>query len=168
MLLESLASAYEQTCTDFNHVIMVDTVGIGVPRANKMFVQNAYRITGEYVLILDDDDMFSTDQAIARLAEVAEWDEPGMVIFRCDHGSGLGVLPFPEIFENKTKPKPSGIGTCSYIMRRDIFEATIENFARRLGGDYLFFMAAYGACEHVVYLKEQLTKVQRISNGKPE
>ncbi len=168
MLLKSLASAYDQSCRDFDHVIMVDTVGIGVPRANKMFVENLDRVTGEYVLMLDDDDMFSTDQAIARLAEVTEWDEPEMVIFQCDHGGGLGVLPFPKIFKLKSMPQPSGIGTCSYITRREIFEATIEKFGQRLGGDYIFFKAAYGMCKDVVYLEEQLTKVQRISNGKPE
>ena len=170
MLLNSLASASYQSCTDFDHVIMVDTVGIGVPRANKLFAANMDRVKGEYVLVLDDDDMFSERTAIQTLKLVVDLSDPlpGMVIFQCDHGGGLGVLPHKAVFDNETKPGHSGIGTCSYITRRDVFEATIESFGQKLGGDFLFFNAAFGICECVIYLEEQLTRVQRISNGKPE
>lgn len=169
MLLANLASAYGQIDKDFDHVIMVDEVGIGVPRANKLFWRNAYRIQGEYVLMLDDDDKFSDSLAIRKLKNaVNSSSNPGMVIFKCDHGAGLGVLPFPKIFELEMMPQPSGIGTCSYITRTDVFKATIDKFGKRLGGDYLFFKAAYGMCENIIFLDEQLTEVQRISNGKPE
>lgn len=164
MLGTSLNSLQMQTDQDYEQISIVDNVGRGVPWANRAL--QAAGPTGDYVLILDDDDMLTEATAIEELRQATE-REPDLVIFKCDHGP-LGVLPDDVAW--KRRPLKGHIGSCSFISKRQTWRNHIHSFAVDEGGDYAYLKAVYfdWPRPEVVWLDRQLTAVQRISKGAAE
>jgi len=162
MMAKNVESLEMQTDQDFEHILIEDDEGRGVGWANAA-LQWAMP-EGEYVLILDDDDMLSTEQAIALLKQAAK-DKPGVVVFRAQH-DWFGLLPDATVWEKE--PKLGHIGSCDFITRQDIWADHIHAFAQERCGDYYFLDSIWQDGPEVVWLDEQLAAVQRISGGAPE
>jgi len=161
MLEVNRHSLAAQTSQDYKQVFIVDNFGRGVGAANRA-LQTA-PIIGEYVLILDDDDMLTSSRAI-ELMKIAAVDNPAIVIFKVDHDY-LGILPDDLIWGKR--PVKGHIGSCSFITRRDIWQRFIHRFGVDEGGDYAFLNAMWAEHPSVVWLDELLAGVQRISKGQP-
>ena len=161
MLGKNVESLTSQGDPDFEQLFIVDAVGYGIGRANRELV--TVKPSGEFVLILDDDDMLINDAAITLLKEAAV-DRPDIVIFKADH-NGLGVLPSRVVWEHR--PIKGRIGSCDFITRRDIWEKHIHAFGVDACGDYEFLRALWQDRPKVVWLDEVLAGVQRISRGQP-
>jgi glycosyltransferase involved in cell wall biosynthesis len=157
--LESLAM---QSCQDYQHLFIIDHVGEGVGAANKAL--SLANPAGEYVLVLDDDDLFTDPDAIAMLKEYAV-TEPDLIVFKADHGE-LGILPSARVWHRR--PRPGEIGSCDFVTRCDWWQRHIAAFGAPEQGDYAFLMSMWADAPAVTWLDHQLTAVQRISRGKPE
>ena len=155
-------SLRQQTDPDYEQLFIVDDVGRGLPWANRA-LQTATP-SGDYVLVLDDDDMLADPEAIEVLKE-ATADNPELVIFKTDHAK-LGVLPNDLIWGKR--PLLGLIGSCSFISRRDVWEQHIHNFGKDAAGDFAYLKAVWFNRPNVVWLDRQLAAVQRISHGAPE
>ena len=151
-----------QTDQDYEQLFVVDEVGLGVGHANRALA--TVSPAGDYVLVLDDDDMLTDIGAIEALKE-ATVDAPDLVIFKCDH-AGLGILPDPVIWGRR--PLRGHIGSCSFISRRDVWKNHIHRFGVDECGDYAYLYSVWTSMPRVVWLDRQLTAVQRISKGQPE
>ncbi len=161
MLGKNISALNSQDDPDYEQLFLVDDVGYGVGYANRQLATAEPK--GEYVLILDDDDMLINDQAITLLKE-ATLDKPDIVIFKADHDN-LGILPSAAVWEKR--PIYGQIGSCDFITRRDIWEKHIHAFGVDSAGDYAFLKAIWHDKPEVVWLNEVLAGVQRISWGAP-
>jgi cellulose synthase/poly-beta-1,6-N-acetylglucosamine synthase-like glycosyltransferase len=150
-----------ETDMDYEQLFITDEEGKGIGWANRSLVM--VEPVGDYVMVLDDDDMLSNDQAIELLKEAAI-DQPELIIFRATH-NGLGTLPSNAIWGKR--PLKGHIGSCDFISRRDVWEKYIHCFGVDEGGDYAYLHAVWMDRPRVYWLDEVLASVQRISHGAP-
>lgn len=161
MLANNKKSLANQTSQDYKQVFLVDRIGRGVGAANRAL--KTAPIVGEYVLVLDDDDMLIHDRAIELLKQAAA-DSPALVIFKADHDY-MGILPDDLVWERR--PLRGHIGSCSFITRRDVWERHIHRYGIDEAGDYAFLHSVWMDRPRVVWLDEVFAGVQRISKGRP-
>lgn len=162
MLARNVASLEAQTVADYEQVLLVDEVGRGLHLANMALAEPEPR--GDYVLVLDDDDMLVDDEAIAALKEAAA-DLPDLIVFRAEHAH-LGTLPRPTVWGKG--PVLGHIGSCDFITRVDWWERHIDTFGAPKCGDFRFLESMWKEGPRVVWLDRVLAAVQRISGGQPE
>jgi glycosyltransferase involved in cell wall biosynthesis len=153
-----------QTVTDYEQILIIDEVGNGLHAAN-MALADAYP-SGDYVLILDDDDYLTDTEAVETLKWYTEQEgRPDLVFFKADHDH-LGVLP--DRFVWGKKPIHGRVGSCDFITRRDVWERRITAFGSPHSGDYSFLKTVWLDNPCVAWLDRQMAAVQRISNGRAE
>lgn len=162
MLQKNIDSLAAQTCQDFEQVLIRDDAGRGVGWANGQLQHASPK--GDYVLILDDDDLLTDETAVEKLKAAAD-DQPDLIIFKVDH-AGLGILPSPKVWERS--PMGGHIGSCDFITRRDLWRRHIPAFSQPTCGDIAFLRSMWHENIGVVWLDEQLAAVQRISRGRGE
>lgn len=164
MLAVNQESLAWQTDQDYEQILIVDVEGRGIHWANQSLA--TVDPAGDYVLILDDDDMLSEPTAIEVLKEAVR-DDPEMVFFRAEH-DWLGVLPSRFVWEAQ-RPIKGQVGSCDFITRRDVWERHIEAFGAPKCGDYEFLKAIWQAGKpDTVWIDDVLASVQRIGHGRPE
>ena len=161
MLAANVASLEEQTDQDYEQLFIVDEVGRGVGWANQALA--GAEPAGDYVMVLDDDDMLTNYRAI-ELLKLATADQPEIVIFKADHAR-LGILPRPTVWGKR--PIRGSIGSCDFISRRDVWDKHITAFGTMACGDYNYLRSVWQDGPEVIWLDELLASVQRISRGVP-
>lgn len=164
MLRRNQASLDAQTCSDWEQLLIIDDVGRGVGWANAQFAVHADDVSGDYVLMLDDDDMLARNDAIAKLKD-ATWDNPHMVFFRGDHLQN-GILPTGEVWQKA--PKATHVSGQDFITRADVWRKHIGAFAQQSMGDIAFLNALWSDVTDVTWLDELVVQVQRVSLGAAE
>jgi glycosyltransferase involved in cell wall biosynthesis len=171
MLANNVASLEAQTDPDYEHLFIVDDEGQGIGWANRAL--GMVEPAGDYVLVLDDDDMLISDRAIELMKDAAikiqrtgrpTIEPPDLLIFKAEHGD-LGTLPSKAIWGKR--PLKGHIGSCDFISRRDVWEKHIHRFGVDEGGDYAYLHAVWMDTPDVRWLDEVLASVQRISHGEP-
>lgn len=162
MQAKNVASLEGQADPDYEQLFIVDERGHGIGWANRSLAIAGP--VGEYVMVLDDDDMLVNDCAITWLKE-ATINAPALVIFKADHKE-LGILPSKAVWSKR--PLKGQIGSISFISRRDIWDRHIAAFGVDEGGDYAYLYAVWQEKPSVFWLDEVLAGVQQISRGRPE
>lgn len=165
MLSKNQASLEMQTDNDWIQTIYPDYEGRGVAWANGQMFHIAQQLTGDYVWILDDDDMCILDNFVAELKNIAAQDKPDVIMIRMDHGE-RGVLPPP----GDEFPRMGAIGCSAYVVKRNIWERHAYQWqSAHYGSDYDFIHSIFRDEAVKVYWYNVIaSKVQRISLGEPE
>lgn len=149
------------------HTILHDEVGIGVAAANARLAEVAP--VGEYVWVLDDDDL-CIHAGLADDIHYLAWlhDAPPAFVVRMDHGVPLGVLPSMDDWGRL--PRESGIGASAIITRRDVWMAHRQRWATgRYAADYDFIAGVWAEWgPEIVWHDVIASRCQRISRGAPE
>lgn len=158
------ASLLAQSCRDYEQILLVDDQRRGWDYAAQMLIKGAGQAIGEYVLILDDDDLMLNVNGIQLLSE-ATIARPAAVIFKGWHGDGLGVLPGVDAWHRR--PRQGAIGCFDFVIRRDVFEAKMPEAAS--GGynhDFALIDSVYEAHSHQIgWLDSVICAVTRRSIG---
>lgn len=163
-LKNNLESLKMQTVQNYEQILIIDEVGQGVYAANKSLA-NA-RPMGQYVMVLDDDDLLTDHEAIETLLWYVEQEQnPELVFFKADH-DWLGVLPSRSVWGRR--PVHGHVGSCDFISRRDIWEQHITAFGAPHSGDYSYLQSIWNDAPCVAWLDRKIAAVQRISGGKPQ
>ena len=165
MLANNRQSLGAQTSQDYEQIFIVDDVGYGVSWANKQFYRHRDGLKGDYILMLDDDDMLTRNDAIEQLKAAAA-DGPELVMCRFECGPA-GVVPTDEMWAAQW-PKITHVGTPCFITRRDIWYDNIKHFGQPHAGDYHFLAAIWPNLNSIEWLDIVIGKVQRVSHGAPE
>jgi len=165
MFEECLRSLTAQTDQDFEHIVLVDHIGRGVPWANLQFARYRDAVGGDYVLILDDDDALATPLAVATLRAAVAGTQADIVIFRGDHCQ-LGILPDDAHW--KQPPACGHISAQDLIVRREVWRRHVDAFGNEYAGDFSFIAALWRCGYQVHWLDAVLTRQQRISRGAAE
>lgn len=166
-LLRCLESIAQQDDKDYENVLIIDTEGIGVAAANALFYEHKDRVHGEYVHLLDDDDILVDNGLVSRLKCIAHnhnW--PDVIIFRSLHGGGK-MLPPDKLWGER--PKGGQIGGESYVIRRDIWKRHIKVFGEHgYPGDFFFISELFSHNYSIFWCDTVIAQAFQQNLGKPE
>lgn len=164
MLKINQASLQAQTCAYWRQTLIVDDVGRGVGWANGNLA--SFQPVGEYVWLLDDDDVCIRETLVDELYEIVEYADPDVIMLRMDHGE-LGVLPDNGIWG--VGPALGRVGNAAYVVRREIWLDHAAAWERATyDGDFYFIEAIFRDFPRVYWHDVVASRVQRISRGEAE
>lgn len=139
-LAANQASLRSQTSPNWFQTLLVDEVGRGVPWANKNLGEYGPFLKGDYIWILDDDDICVDDTLVEEIESIAILQQPSCIIVKGVIGNH-GVLPEDNYW--RLPPVYGHIGVSNFIIRRDIWQRYASSWPERIAGDYAFIRAVY-------------------------
>ena len=164
MLGKCIASLERQTCQDWQHITIVDEIGIGIPETFRRMAKRDWSdVQGEYVYFLDDDNLLADVESVRWLRDITQGGTD-MLIFRAEIGDK--ILPdrahwgWPPVFRH--------IDLGCAIVQRDVFFQAAKSFGARYEGDYDYLSAAYKLAKTHDWLNRCVMRAQQVSHGAPE
>ncbi len=114
-------SVLDQTDQDLQHLLIYDPTenGIGFPGANALLA-NVVGIEGQYVMVLDDDDVLTNANFVATMKRAAGKHSPDAIFIRADYGGR--VLPPDDEFNQRLVVRGK-IGSSCVLASRQLYEA---------------------------------------------
>jgi glycosyltransferase involved in cell wall biosynthesis len=151
-------SLRNQTDGDWEQILLVDKVGIGVPEANKNL--RTVDVSGDYVLILDDDNVVTDNNFIANL-KILEESKPDLIIVQLQRDK-------ERVFPTKIPPEMGSIDTANMVVSREMWYKHRSDFRDSYNGDFYFAESLYK--DNIITVKYDgiPLKSLRISKGNPE
>ena len=165
MLAVNAASLDAQLCGDWVQTLIKDDTGIGMAAAQAQLAR--FDPYGEYVMVLDDDDMLVDRRLVLDLQRIVmTCGHPPAVIVRMDHGD-LGVLPPDELWLKD--PVQGRIGVSAIITRRDVWMKHRDAWnSARYESDFDYISSVWAEhAERIVWHDTVASRVQRRSVGAP-
>jgi hypothetical protein len=154
-------SLREQLDPDYEQTVIRDEVGRGLAWANRQFYEHRYDVDGDYVIMLDDDNVLATPHAITLLKAVT-WDYPNAVIFKADVGPH-GILPTSLAWTQRRAIAWQIDGHC-VVVRRDTWIEYIHEFNCDIRGDAAFLAALTAADLRIEWLNAVLVRALRVGS----
>jgi len=144
--------------------ILLDEVGRGVSWANAQLAE--FEPVGDYVWLLDDDDV-AIDMSLAwGLLEIAE-RQPDLIMMRMDHGPGIGILP--DAWHWRKRPVMGQFGCSSFITDAAHWRRCRGAWNASYAADADFVRHAFDQTTAVEWRDVVASRCQRAkSNGAPE
>lgn len=138
LLQANIKSLKAQTDRDYEQVFIVDRVGKGLAAADKVLNEYKELNNGQYVLVLDDDDMILEPTFIATIKKIAKSKNPDVMIWRGRFGKGyLTDLPPKDTNWGKTIVRAK-IGSFNYAIKNELYKQYIHVCKTGVAGDYDF------------------------------
>jgi len=152
---------------DFQHIIIYDSEGLGIPHANQLFAKGKYRVTGEYVFMLDDDDVLISDDLVSDMKLVTSLQNYPDIIFVLMTLNGI-TFPSPLVWE-KDQLIPGNIGTSCFVMKNELWQDSIDSFkTTELSGDFNFINTAFSKTSSKYWYGKTYARAFGLSGGKAE
>lgn len=166
LLAANQASLDGQSDGDWEQTLLTDAVGRGVGWSYEQLATYAPQLTGDYIWLLDDDDLCVYPDLVAELKAIAAQHDPDVVFVRMDHGE-RGVLPTDKFWGRP--PFQGCIGCSAYIVRRAVWQQHANAFCPgHYASDFDFIQAIWQDRPRVAWWDIVASRVQRISYGRPE
>lgn len=161
---ECKASLKDLNPGDYQHIIIPDEKGEGIPTANRMFFENRHLITGKYVFILDDDDVLISDDLISDLRIlIRRHDTPGIVFIRMKLGEK--IIPTEEVWR-KDKLLPGSLGSSCFIMINSLWQECVDEFkTTETPGDFNFINSAFSKCPNIYWQDKIYSEASKLRRG---
>lgn len=121
LLARNLESLTLQTDSDWSRTLVVDAQARGCAWACANLA--TVEAVGDYVWVLDDDDLCCRNTLVAELRSILDQETlaPDVIMVRAYHGK-FGTLPSDATWLRE--PVCGKVGTSCYIIRRDVWNAT--------------------------------------------
>jgi len=158
------ASLRAQTDHDFIQTLLNDDDGRGIAWSYQNMANYAPDLVGEYIFILDDDDMLASRTFVADLKSIAAEHDPDVIMVKMDHGP-RGILPGRTW---QRKPEMGDIGVSAFVVKRDIWQSHAEYLGGHYAGDFDFIASIFEYDYEIYWFDCVASKVQKISLGVPE
>lgn len=169
-LAQCRATVEAQTDSDYEHLILRDAVGLGVAGANVLFL-NA-QPQGEYVMMLDDDDLLASPWFVSDLRAAARAYDPDVIVFKM-HNAEFGILP--DRFVWQQEPVHSHIGGSCVAVKRHVWDECIWSIATDgegggpvYHGDLVFLKEVWRSTNRIHWMDKIQVVVSRVSRGTME
>jgi hypothetical protein len=164
LLVANQASLDAQSDDDWIQTVYVDDDGHGVGWANGQMFHYAQVLRGDYIWILDDDDICTRASLVAELKMIVREFEPDVIMLRMDHGE-RGILP-PVGLHFPTKGL---IGCSAYVVSQEVWKRHAYQWqSANYSSDYDFINSILNDKHVSVHWHDVIaSKVQRISLGEP-
>jgi hypothetical protein len=162
MLALCQASVQNQT-VPVEHVIVRDKVGLGVGGMYGDIRNHAERVTGDYVMVLSDDNVLLD----ARFAEdleyiVGEAERPSVVVFRGQTGPTLQPAAWC------CEPIETMIDLSCFAVERETWQANAHRWGERYAGDFDFIHWLWASHLRFHWWDRIVFQALKISNGAAE
>ena len=157
-------SVEAQTARDaIQHLIVYDDVGIGIGGMFAEIQEHVGNLRGDYVYILQDDDVLAGPDVVERLRVFAiENNDPAVVIVR-NQKRGM-ILPTHWM----DRPRRNHIDLGSYVVRRDVLTAHAGDFAPKYDGDFEYIDAVWRAGWRFTWCDLLFARALGTGLGRPE
>lgn len=167
MLARNIASLEAQTASNWRQTFLPDDEGRGVPWANANLGAYAPALVGDYVWVLDDDDMCSRPTLCAELEAIVASRNPDVIMIR---GDVAHLRTVPDKLHWRQTPQRGHVGMPCFIVRRDVWQAHAHAFTEAIAADYSFIAEVFRhvPAERIYWHDVVGFEVQRISAGAPE
>lgn len=143
---------------------IIDGAGRGMTWAQETLCHNAPNLTGDYVMVLDDDDEIIAPNLLDELAAVVGVSSPDVVMVQMDHGQPLGIMPRGEHWG--VRPQLGHVGASAFIVRRQAFQRHAAAYVPgEYNSDFNFINAVFDAAPAVAWLELVASRVNRRSFG---
>lgn len=164
MFQQNVDSVNMQDNQDLEHIIILDDAGLGSGRANIMFYRNMDRVSGDYVFMLDDDDVLVTPDFISDMKGIVKGNDVDVIMIRMMLNGEL--YPTPIVW--KKQPIMNHIGTSNFVIKNAVWKKHIRNFLPIQTGDYNFIRTVFDSRPKVTWVDKIYSKTLRVSCGLPE
>jgi hypothetical protein len=164
MLAANQASLRGQSCLDYTQTLFNDPDGRGIAWSYLNLASYAPFLVGDYIWILDDDDMAVSQTLIADLKAIAEAHNPDVIMIKMDHAE-RGILPGGRW---QKSPVIGGIGCSAFVVKRAIWQHHSRHLGAHYSGDFQFINSIFERDYEIYWFDCIASKVQRISLGMPE
>jgi hypothetical protein len=164
MLNANMESLRKQTYRDYTQTLLNDPEGRGIGWSYTNLAAYAPFLVGDYIWILDDDDMAVSQTLIADLKGIVEAHSPDVIMLKMDHGS-RGILP--SVCWQR-KPELGGIGCSAFVVKRQIWQRHAKYFTANYAGDFDFIKSIFERDYEIYWFDCIASRVQNISLGMPE
>jgi hypothetical protein len=141
-------SLLAQVSQDYQHLVIYNEP-LGLLDANQSLARHADEVTGDYVLIVDDDDWIVNPDLVMMMdyLQYGRTYKPDLILIRLQL---MGEL-FPDdeewnkLYDNFPThlPQHGKISSSNYIIRREIYQQYIHEFGVPDSGDFYFMSAVY-------------------------
>jgi hypothetical protein len=157
-------SMREQCDMDYTQTLLNDPEGRGIAWSYENMARYAPFLAGDYIWILDDDDMVTSKTFIADLKGIVAECDPDVIMVKMDHAQ-RGILP------NKCwqqKPEMGGIGVSAFVVRRAIWQRHSKYLSAHYAGDFDFIASIFERDYEIYWFDCIASRVQKISLGAAE
>lgn len=165
LLAANQASLAAQTDGDWTQTLLMDTEQRGIAWASENLGAYAPQLVGDYIWILDDDDLCILPAFVAGLKAIAVLNAPDVMFVRMDHGGGR-ILPSARWGK---APRVGEIGVSAYVVRREVWQAHAGAWTPgRYTSDFEFINSIWQARPITCWWDMVASAVQRQSFGRAE
>lgn len=155
------ASVAMQTEGGYQHVVIVDDVGIGVAGMFRDIPEHHADIQGDYVYFLSDDDVFADADVIKELkAFVQAADYPDVVMAKAT----IGPHTFPLFWG--APPQQGAVTLSNWIVRRHVWLSV--PYGGFYEGDAAFIMECWRREYRFAWWDRLICKAEGWGRGQPE
>jgi hypothetical protein len=166
MLRGNIKSMEAQSDPDWQQTMMIDGEGRGVGEAQAALANFAPYVRGEWVWVLDDDDLCIRLTLVEELKAIAADHDPDVIMTKMDHGQ-RGILPDDTHWQKP--PVISHIGASAYIVKRQVWQRHAYAYSSaEYSSDFDFINAIFSSDPEIYWHDCIASKVQRISLGAVE
>lgn len=142
LLAINVESLRHQTDGDWQQTFLRDDVGRGINWSHENMAAYAPNLVGEYIWILDDDDMCTCPTLVADLKSIWLSHGPDVIMLKMDHSGGR-VLPDAETWGDG--PVCSRIGCSAFVVKRELWQAHASAMVPGwYGSDFSFINSIFG------------------------
>ena len=169
-LRNNVRSLKAQTDLDYEQVFIIDRIGHGLAAADQSLNKYKDANCGEYVMVLDDDDMITDNQFIEKLKAIKKAENPDIIIWKGKFFQEQTILP-PEDSLWGIRPIRFKIGSFSYCMTHKLFSKYIHVCKTGDTGDFDFIHRVFYSDEKpkISWTKDVFVRTQNTpSHGRIE
>ena len=164
MLAVCQTSLAAQSDQDYRQTLLDDALGRGIGWSYQNLAAYAPHLVGEWIFILDDDDMVISQTFVADLKAIAEEHHPDVIMVKMDQGT-RGILPAGCW---QKRPVMGGIGCSAFVVRRRVWQKHAGHLSAHYAGDFDFIKSIFMQDYEIYWFDCIASAVQRISYGAPE
>ena len=166
LLANNITSLKAQIGGDWIQTLLVDDEGRGIGWASENMGRYAGKLAGQYIWVLDDDDVCTRPTLFNELQAIANRHDPDVIMMRMDHGP-RGVLPDAAHWERP--PAHGYVGVSAFVVRRSVWQAQAWAWSPGVyHSDFNFIKAVFESDPRVFWYDVVASRVQQIGLGYPE
>lgn len=163
---QHMASLESQTCQDFEHLVIVDDVGRGISWAQQQLPAHAAYVRGDYVQVLNDDDVLAGPRVVATIQAEALQSGAEIIVHRTD-SQEIGIIP--DAVSWLHGPVCGHMSDADVTVRRDVWLKYVDAYqSGRYEADYEFLRRLWAGNYRVRWLDMITVRCLRVSRGRPE
>lgn len=161
-LANNIASLDALADDDWQQMFIVDLVGRGVGWAQAQLAEHARYLTGDYIWVLDDDNVCTLPALVAELKRIVAGHDPDVIMAQTDR-LAWGIFP-----RGHGAPAEGSVDAACAIVRRAVWLQHADAWrSARYQSDYDFIRALWDGGHSFYWWDVVASRAQRLSFGAP-